>query len=270
MKTRILTALLLLPLAVGAILFLPNGMFGYVILGLFVVAAWEWARLARLNELTAYGYVLVVALGNYGLWRLLHEQQSLLQPVLMATALWWLIATGWVLVYPKGLAAGSDRRLITSAVGLWALIPAAVSIVILQDRNPTNLLALFGLIWAADSGAYFAGRSMGKHKLAPRVSPGKTWEGLVGGLLASALVALVFGHWIFDYTGDVLWQYAGLAMLVVLISVVGDLTESMFKRHAGLKDSGNLFPGHGGMLDRADSVLAAAPCYLLGISCLSL
>lgn len=267
MKTRILTALMLLPLAIGAILWLPNGAFAVLMAVLMGIAGWEWGRLARLSERAAYGYALLIAGGGALGWWLTRSSPGLGE-LLKLTALWWLLATLWVLVYPRGLESGADRRAITAFVGLWVLIPAYIAMVALQGeaaQGPERLLAMFGLIWAADSGAYFAGKSFGKHKLAPQVSPGKTWEGVLGGLAASGLVAWVFATFVFKFGEAGLLRYCGLALAVVAISVVGDLTESMFKRHAGVKDSGNLFPGHGGMLDRADSVFAAAPCYLLGL-----
>jgi phosphatidate cytidylyltransferase len=122
------------------------------------------------------------------------------------------------------------------------------------------------LVVAADIGAYFAGRRFGRNKLAPRVSPGKTWEGVAGGLVAAALMAAV-GVWWFDVSAG---RFIALCMVVVVASIVGDLTESLFKRHAGLKDSGTILPGHGGVLDRVDSVTAAAPVFLLGLQVLGL
>ncbi|MDX1496662.1 MAG: phosphatidate cytidylyltransferase, partial [Salinisphaeraceae bacterium] len=133
-----------------------------------------------------------------------------------------------------------------------------------------RLLGLLVIIWAADTGAYFAGRAFGKNKLAPKVSPGKTWEGVAGGLACSALMAWLGGWYVFQLAGLAAAGFVVLGLAVAGISVVGDLSESMFKRHAGVKDSGQIFPGHGGMLDRLDSLTAAAPCYLLGLLLLNI
>src|SRR5690606_17335644 len=131
----------------------------------------------------------------------------------------------------------------------------------LHEHGPAVMLFLLLLVVAADVGAYFAGRRFGRNKLAPRVSPGKTWEGVIGGLLGAALIALAGGAWF----GVPLVPFVALCVVAVLASIVGDLTESLFKRHAGVKDSGTLLPGHGGVLDRVDSVTAAAPVFLIGL-----
>jgi phosphatidate cytidylyltransferase len=163
------------------------------------------------------------------------------------------------------VAPGSHSPVIILLCGVPVLVPTFVALSRVQvstrgfARGPEMVLWMLLLVFAADIGAYFAGRSLGRRKLAPRVSPGKTWEGAVGGLVAVALVALV-GTLHFPVAGGVAFGCA-----VGIFSVIGDLTESMFKRAAGLKDSGTLLPGHGGILDRIDSVTAAAPLYALGL-----
>jgi phosphatidate cytidylyltransferase len=122
------------------------------------------------------------------------------------------------------------------------------------------------IVWAADAGAYFAGKKFGRVKLAPAISPGKTWEGVVGGLLLVAALAAVIAVW----QGVSIGVLLPFCLAVAAISIVGDLTVSMFKRTAGVKDSGSLFPGHGGVLDRVDSVAAAAPLFALGLGWLGL
>ncbi len=134
-----------------------------------------------------------------------------------------------------------------------------------MDNGIYKLLYLFFLVFAADTGAYFAGRTLGRHKLAPGISPGKTVEGAIGGVLLCAVWAATAGVYVFATSGtDTYWLIA-LSLLVALVSIIGDLTESMFKRMVGIKDSGTLLPGHGGILDRVDSILAAAPVMVLGI-----
>ena len=149
---------------------------------------------------------------------------------------------------------------------MLVLIPAWLALVRLHAQGPALMLFLLLLVVAADIGAYFAGRHFGRNKLAPRVSPGKTWEGVMGGVVGAAVVALV-GVSIFHVSAA---PFIGLSLVTVLASVVGDLTESLFKRHAGVKDSGSLLPGHGGVLDRVDSVTAAAPIFLVGLERLGL
>jgi len=155
--------------------------------------------------------------------------------------------------------------------GPFVLLPAWLALVRLHAQGPTLdgpqlLTFLLLLVVAADVGAYFAGRAFGKHKLAPRVSPGKTWEGVAGGLAGASLLALAGALW-FELP---LPRFVLLCVLVVMISVVGDLAESLFKRHAGVKDSGSILPGHGGILDRIDSLTAAGPCFVLGMDYLGL
>ncbi len=180
---------------------------------------------------------------------------------LYASLGWWALALLWIAVAPASVNRGR-----AAVAGLFALVPVWLALVRLHAQGPQLMLFLLLLVVAADIGAYFAGRALGKHKLAPRVSPGKTWEGVGGGLVAAALMA-AFGVWWFSM--DTV-PFMALCILVAIASVVGDLTESMFKRHAGLKDSGTLLPGHGGVLDRVDSVTAAAPVFLIGLERLGL
>jgi phosphatidate cytidylyltransferase len=161
------------------------------------------------------------------------------------------------------------------------VIPGTIAAVVLLHGAPADagdpdhfgawrLLFAFALVWAADVGAYFAGRAFGRRKLAPQVSPGKTWEGVLGGLALSLAIAGAAGTWLFRLEGAAWLSFLLLAVAVVLLSIVGDLGESLLKRQAGAKDSGTLLPGHGGMLDRVDSLLAALPAMALGLRGLDL
>jgi phosphatidate cytidylyltransferase len=181
---------------------------------------------------------------------------------LILACTWWVIAFVWLT-----LAPGRHRPAVALLCGIPVLVPAFIALARVQisergfARGPEMVLWMLLLVFAADIGAYFAGRSLGRHKMAPRVSPGKTWEGALGGLASVALVALVGTlHFGLPSLGGVAFGCA-----IGIFSVIGDLTESMFKRAAGLKDSGGLLPGHGGILDRIDSVTAAAPLYALGL-----
>jgi len=227
-------------------------------------AAWEWAGFARLTSVPArLTYALAVSAALVGVERLASDP-NWLDVVLRVAGAWWLIAFVWL-----ALRARAGGRAAAGIVGFLVLVPAGVGLdhlVMLQPNGRLLLLYLLVLIAAADVGAYFGGRTFGKRKLAPHVSPGKTWEGLAAGMLAAATIGVI-GALLFEVP---FWTWLFLCELVALVSVVGDLTESMFKRQAGLKDSGNLLPGHGGVLDRIDSLTAAAPTFLLGLLVLKL
>ncbi len=169
----------------------------------------------------------------------------------------WLVAMLWVFMFPTPIP-----RAVAWICGALVLIPAYVAIISLYSLHPAMLLFVLIIVWAADVGAYFAGKSFGRVKLAANISPGKTWEGVLGGLLLAAVLVLVSSRWLETDLAVLLPFCLGVAV----ISIIGDLTVSMFKRDAGVKDSGRFFPGHGGVLDRIDSVTAAAPLFALGIS----
>ena len=260
LKQRIITALILLPIALCGFFLLQGAGFALFIGAVVCLGAWEWARLAGLEaQPQRVAYAVVVGLLLYGAWLL-----PAVAPWLLAAAvLWWLAATLLVLNYPHSSRywGGLPGKLL---IGLLILLPAWQGLVLLKQQWPQQanalIIAVMVLVWGADIGAYFAGKAFGKRKLAPRVSPGKSWEGFFGGLLLSLLITLAVGL----QQG---WQLSGLllalggAALVVAVSVIGDLTESMFKRQSGIKDSSNLLPGHGGVLDRIDSLTAAIPLF---------
>ncbi|MGV8844227.1 MAG: phosphatidate cytidylyltransferase [Pseudomonas sp.] len=264
LKQRIITALLLVPVALCGFFLLEGGAFALFIGAMVTLGAWEWARLAGFAaQSVRVAYAVLVAL----LLAVLYQLPAL-APWLLAVAVgWWLLAIGLVLSFPNGSRywAGTPSKLL---IGLLILLPAWQGLLLLKHWPLGNelILAVLVLVWSADIGAYFSGKAFGKRKLAPRVSPGKSWEGLCGGLLASLLLTLLVGLY-----RD--WALAELALallgaaLVVLISVIGDLTESMFKRQAGLKDSSQLLPGHGGVLDRIDSLTAAVPVFAVLLWC---
>jgi len=258
LKQRIITALILLPIALCGFFLLDGANFALFI-GLVVTpGAWEWARLAGLiAQGLRVAYAVVVA----GLLMLLHLMPELAPWVLGVSVLWWALATWLVLTYPRTseLWASVACRLL---IGLLVLLPAWQGLVLIKHWPLGNwlIMAVMVLVWGADIGAYFSGRAFGKRKLAPQVSPGKSWEGVYGGLALSLVITAVVGvprEW---SAGELILGLFGAAV-VVLVSVVGDLTESMFKRRSGIKDSSNLLPGHGGVLDRIDSLTAAIPMF---------
>ncbi|WP_222911210.1 phosphatidate cytidylyltransferase [Pseudomonas sp. DNDY-54] len=258
LKQRIITAAILLPVALIGFFLLENLAFAVFIGVVVVLGAWEWARLAGVaGQVARVGYALVVALLLAGLYRF---------PVFTAWLLplgvvWWLAATGLVLSYPSSQRHWGGR-LGSLVIGLLVLLPAWQALVVLKQWPQGNwlIVAVMVLVWAADIGAYFSGKALGRRKLAPQVSPGKSWEGLVGGVLTSLLITAGVGLYQNWSPRELVLALLGAA-LVVLISVVGDLTESMFKRSSGIKDSSQLLPGHGGVMDRIDSLTAAVPVF---------
>jgi phosphatidate cytidylyltransferase len=265
LKSRVLTALLLAPLAIAATLLLPSSWFAMVLGIIFCIGAWEWTGLARLEHkvlrhfYVALFVVFLIMLFDEGTLR------SIMVPVSAAAAVWWMLALGFVFAYPRGSALWLSYPSLISFAGMLSLLPAWLALVGLHANiGHGYVLLLLCLIWGADIGAYFAGHAFGRRKLAPHVSPGKTWAG-VGGALAAALVIALAGAWLLQLPSRDWPTLIIVSLLAVAISVVGDLTESMFKRLAGLKDSGNILPGHGGMLDRIDSLIAAAPIFVLGL-----
>ncbi|MDT4820609.1 Phosphatidate cytidylyltransferase [compost metagenome] len=262
LKQRIITALILLPIALGGFFLLDGAAFALFIAAVVTLGAWEWARLAGIEGRAGrLGYAALVA----GLILLLYLARSgapwLAGGVLLAALLWWLLAIVLVVGYPASSRYWMAMP-VRLSIGLLILLPAWQGLVLFKEWPLANwlIVAVMVLVWAADIGAYFSGKAFGRRKLAPRVSPGKSWEGLLGGLLFSLLIVVGVGLYRGWAGSDFLWGLFGAAA-VVLISVVGDLTESMFKRQSGVKDSSNLLPGHGGVLDRIDSLTAAIPVF---------
>lgn len=267
LKQRVITALILAPLALWGIWEFSSPLFALAIAVIFSLGAWEWTRLSGLHKRPGRAiYVAVMAAMMYGVYLLLQKQNWSL--VLLVLALmWWAMALMTVLTYPQ--SGTLWRAAVTRGVaGVFIMLPAWAAMVLLhREFGPGYVILLVMLIWGADTGAYFAGRRFGKHKLAARVSPGKTWEGVLGGMALALAVAVVATVWL-EPTGT-MPAFLVLVLLTVGISVLGDLVESLFKRIADLKDSGGLLPGHGGVMDRIDSLTAAAPMFTLGLIWLS-
>jgi phosphatidate cytidylyltransferase len=268
--TRILTAVILVSLVLAALFLLAPVGWGAVSLLVMGIAASEWANLAGYGKgartlfvagTLMIGILLLVSLvaGDESRWT-----DVVLAACGAATVFWVFVAPPWLAFRWKPAS-----RLAMAIVGWIALTGAWVALVALQARSPWLVLAAMAIVWIADTAAYFAGRAFGRHKLAPRVSPGKTWEGVYGALAAVAVYALALvpladaaGH-----SGAVsplaVGVWVGCALALVALSVEGDLFESLLKRNAEVKDSGRLLPGHGGVLDRIDALLAAMPAAAL-------
>ncbi len=272
LASRIATAALLVPPVVAGVLWLPTVVVVWPLAILLLLAAGEWTRMMA-GAGWRWRAVFYGLLGGAGivpsLWLALAPgmHQSLLVAVAALTACWWLAAAAWVACYPAGLAPGRPLYRRKFGVGLLIIVPAAWALAGLHGHagtGPKLVLILLLIVWAADTGAYIAGRRFGRHRLAPAVSPGKTWEGALGGMVAGVLAG-VGGALLLGATGTTLALSALVSAAVVAASIVGDLTISMFKRQSQVKDTGRLLPGHGGLLDRIDSLLAAAPVFLLGV-----
>lgn len=268
LKQRVMTALVLAPLVLAGLFLSGFEVFKLFVALIVALGAWEWSNLSGLlSAVSRFAYTALVcaliALANFV------SPAGEFELFLSVSVLFWLLALYWVLKFPSVTAwqAVWNRGLI----GLLLLVSSWMALVSLQ-RHPGGdelLLMLLLLVWGADIGAYFAGKTWGNKKLAPNVSPGKTRAGLWGGLASCMLIAVTFVIYL------ELDAVTGVSLLVLsvvagLASVLGDLFESMLKRYRGIKDSSHLLPGHGGVLDRIDSIISAAPVFVFGVYTLSI
>jgi phosphatidate cytidylyltransferase len=261
---RIITAVGLVAVLALVLVVLPRDLAVLALGILILLGAWEWACLAGFRSLAGRAfYVTACAAAMAGLW-LSAQSEADFNRAMAITMLGWIPLFAWIVLAPGFRANG-----LAAVAGLWALAPTwlALSRLYLQDGNGRELVVFVVLLaWGADIGAYFAGKRFGRLRLAPVVSPNKTWEGVLGGLVAGFIVALAGRAWF----GLPATAFLSLCVAAVLVSVVGDLLESMFKRQQGLKDSGALLPGHGGMLDRIDSLTSSVPLLTLGFGWLGM
>ena len=247
LKVRIMTVVVVLPILLAAMFLLPNAWWNIALVAPLLVAGHEWARLADFARGGEAAF-LTALLGGYVLLWLVGPERAVYA---LAVAFWCIIVPCWL-----WLRLVVRKRLALAAAGLAVLLPAWLALARLQHEAGL-LLLLLGVIWIAYSAAYFAGRALGRHKLAPAISPGKTWEG-VGGAFAAVIAYALVLHFSLFATRDFPLVIAGFVSMVAL-GILGDLLESWLKRCAGVKDSGGIFPGHGGMLDRVDGMTAALP-----------
>ncbi len=271
LKQRVITALVLAIIFIVALFGLPAGYFSFFVGAIVLIGAWEWACLAGFpsrwqRALYALFILVVLLLASFYLGFEGEASPNLdadaIRELLIAGCIWWAIALLLVQGYPSS-ALLWGHKILRLLMGLLVLIPTWVALVYVrqQEAGAWLVLLLMLIVAMADSGGYFAGKRFGKHKLASAVSPGKTWEGFAGGFIANCVLALIL---------SLTLELSLLLMLVIvvptsLVSVLGDLLESMLKRHAGIKDSGTILPGHGGILDRVDGVTAAAPVFALAL-----
>ncbi len=261
LKQRILTGVVLAPIALTTVFWSSVPYFSLLIGLVIILGAWEWANLSGVSH-PAGRLSYAALIGVLCVWDYNTHMPGL---ILMGGALlWWVVAFGMVSQYPAS-ARYCKSRLVRMLMGVLVLIPAWSAIVMLKsDHGPQAIVLLLLLVWGADIGAYIVGKNLGKRPLAKKVSPKKTIEGLLGGIIFSMLVAIVYGQLTYVNIGfgrEVVLVV--LAMMVALISVLGDLLESLLKRERGIKDSSSLLPGHGGVMDRIDSLTAALPLFAL-------
>ena len=260
LRKRVVTAVVLVVALLWVLLVLRPAATVVVISAIVLLGAWEWSSFLKLpTSALRVAYVCLVGLMMFGSWSVGMTAAGRDTLMLLALA-WWLAALLWVSLAPRRVATWS-----AALAGLLALVPAWFALIRLRVMLPDGaqwVLFTLVLVWSADIGAYFSGRRFGRVLLAPQVSPGKTWEGVFGAMVLSGLVAVAGGLWFQLPLGT----FLGLCLGAVAFSIVGDLTESLLKRYAGVKDSGTLFPGHGGVMDRIDSITGAAPVLFLGLT----
>jgi len=251
LKTRLITSLVLFLTIGAAYVYLPPLYWALLVLAVTSIAAWEWAGLSKLNKPFSFiysGFVLLL-----GLFVILYTPQ-LMQIVIvwavLASTIFWLLIVPFLLAFTPTI----NNRFIMAALGLIVIIPFGLTMIALREINPLLLVVFAMTVWIADSAAYFAGKRFGKHKLAPSISPGKTWEGVLGAFFAISIYASLLSY----LTHQSYW-FVLVFLGVMALSIMGDLFESMIKRQADVKDSSHLLPGHGGVLDRVDGLTSSLP-----------
>ena len=264
---RLLTAVFLVPLVVIATLKLDNSAFAIAMMPILVIGSWEFSSLIKMSHwLAKASYVAVLMTTTY----YLNQTPFLLMPLLVITLLWWIINSYWIINFPKHAHYWNSYIATRLVNGFFFFVPFVVALSALHQIDSTLVLLLLALIWAADSGGYLVGRAIGKNKLLPNVSPGKTIEGAAGGVLLSLGVMLIYVYFSFENAAfEQYFLYGVLSLVTTFASILGDLFESLHKRVAGVKDSGILLPGHGGLFDRIDSLTASAPIFFLAYSFLT-
>lgn len=271
LSQRLLAAAVLIPLVIICLFFVPISMYVVIMLVVLMLAAWEWTQFLHFIEKKHKYYfvgtfILLIAIIYY-LSVLTGDVEKVTKLILLLSVAWWLIALLLVVSYPTLVSIWGKSVIIRLLFALFTLVPFFMGMLQLRQVNYQGnqyqgaflVLYVLVLVWATDSGAYFVGKLYGKHKLAPAVSPGKTLEGFLGGLFTSLIICICVNYsQFFDIS---FYNLFISSILAILASVLGDLTESMFKREAKIKDSGHLIPGHGGILDRIDSLTSAIPIF---------
>ena len=264
---RILTAIPLAAFVCWMIFFQPTSIFFYFVLFIVLISAYEWAKLSAVNNFvlrSSFALVIVVIT-----WLIQQYATDYVSWIIYIAVMWWF-SISYYLKYAKPKSPDSELKIDKLLIAFVVLPAAALSMEQIHSmmvgvdwQGPAWLFYALSLVWVADIGAYFSGKKFGKNKLAPHISPGKTKEGLVGAILATSIYTLLASYY-FELGTERASLLILLSIIVTFISISGDLYFSFLKREAGLKDSGHILPGHGGMLDRIDSVLAAMPVFVVG------
>jgi len=280
LKLRIITALILAPATIASIFYLPLPYFSALMLVIMGIGAWEWGPLMGFsNKRRRLAFVTVTTVLIGALWYCFpllemwlsssNLQDSIIYILWLAVA-WWVLSATLTFLYPRYSKFWSSHRSVRGVFGWLTLVPTWLAFIVLRSseyqtdvyQGAQLIMFLFLMVWSADIGAYFVGKAFGKHKLLPNVSPGKTMEGFLGGVAMACILVTVAGLSM-NFTAEQFYLILPITILITTVSVLGDLNESMFKRQAGIKDSGSILPGHGGILDRIDSLTATAPIYAL-------
>jgi len=284
LKQRIITALILAPAAIAAIFYLPIMYFAILLLVIIGIGAWEWGPFMGFDTTTRrvgfVGTTLFLIAGLWttvslnDLWTYSGQLNSYALAVLWLAVAWWLFSAFLMLSYPNASGFWSKHRSVRGVFGWLTLVPTWLAFMVIRTNDyqvdtyhgAQLLMFLLLMVWSADIGAYFFGKAFGKNKLMPNVSPGKTFEGFLGGIFSACILVSIAAYLLAWNQGQVITVLL-VTVLITTVSVLGDLNESMLKRQAGVKDSGSILPGHGGILDRIDSLTATAPvfalCYVL-------
>ncbi len=271
--SRVITALILLPLAISGILYLPLDYFAMVLAFIFIIGAFEWTKISLIRSVYSFLFIFISLFFMYFLWAFGTIQPTKFLYIIYFSILFWITSFFFIINFPTYKNIWSKQLILKFLVGFFVLIPSWYAIVLIKSIQSIEifnsqlsggelLLLMMLVIWIADTGAYFSGKQWGKAKLIPNVSPGKTRQGAYGAIFFSCLfvviISYVLGH------NFILSLVAGfLTIFVVIISIIGDLFESMYKRSSGIKDSGKILPGHGGVLDRIDSLTSVSPIFFL-------
>lgn len=277
---RIITALILAPAAIAAIFYLPLMYFAALLVVVIGIGAWEWGPLMGFDTKTRRtGFVATTLVLIACIWALVSPTDLWINPtqlhvyalaLLWLAVAWWLFSAFLMFSYPNASVFWAKHRSIRGVFGWLTLVPTWLAFMVIRTNDyqadsyhgAQLLMFLFLMVWSADIGAYFVGKAFGKNKLMPNVSPGKTFEGFLGGIAFACLLISIAAYQL-NWNSEQVTTVLLVTVLITTVSVLGDLNESMFKRQAGVKDSGTILPGHGGILDRIDSLTATAPVFAL-------
>jgi phosphatidate cytidylyltransferase len=265
LKNRIITAVILIPIVVACIFFVDAFWFSTLFAVFVAIGSWEWARLCKLSKKLSYFYSVSIVLVLAGLFWF--DNYFLYNSILLCAVIFWVIAIIIIIFYQNQHNLLPKSSSLLASAGLLLFIPMWTSLTLLKsypDNGAQLIMVLMLLIWGADTAAYFAGKKWGKRRLASLVSPGKTWEGSIAGILAGIVIAVCYVIVSNKNLSNGL-GFISLSFLTVIVSIFGDLMESLVKREADQKDSGSILPGHGGVMDRIDSLTSAGPIFVFGL-----